>query len=71
VFDRPDFAWAAKGLAPEVLWLLGTEGLQRFDALRPAAPPGPASRVFPAGGYAVNPAQVAMAFECLESGILE
>jgi hypothetical protein len=53
VFDRPDFAWAAKGLAPEVLWLLGTEGLQRFDALHPAAPPGPASRVFPAGGYAV------------------
>jgi hypothetical protein len=53
MFDRPDFAWAAKGLAPEVLWLLGTEGLQRFDALRPAAPVGPASRVFPAGGYAV------------------
>jgi len=53
MFDRPDFAWAAKGVAPEVLWLLGTDGLHRFDALRSAAPAGPASRIFPAGGYAV------------------
>lgn len=53
MFDRPDFAWAARGVAPEVFWLLGTDGLRAFDALRPAAPVGPASRVFPAGGYAV------------------
>src|SRR5262249_39885218 len=53
IFHRPEFAWAADGLAPEVLWLLGTDGLRAFDALRPEPPIGPASRVFPRGGYAI------------------
>jgi hypothetical protein len=53
VFHRPDFAWAADGIAPEVLWLLGLSGLGAFDALRPNPPAGPSSRVFPDGGYAV------------------
>jgi hypothetical protein len=53
VFQRPDFAWAAGGAAPEVPWLLGTGGLETFDAIRPAFPEGSASRMFQAGGYAV------------------
>lgn len=51
-FGRSDYAWAAGGLAPETLWLLGEQGRKAFDALRPAPPPAP-SRVFPHGGYAV------------------
>jgi Heparinase II/III-like protein/Heparinase II/III N-terminus len=56
VFDRPDFAWAAEGAAPELLWLMGIAGLQAFDAVRPAPPSAfsdEASRVFPSGGYGV------------------
>ena len=53
LFRRSDFAWAADGLAPEVLWLQGLAGSSAFDALQPAPPAGPASRVFPAGGYAI------------------
>ena len=53
LFKRADFAWAADGAAPEILWMLGAEGLSDFDALAPAPPGGRASRVFPAGGYAV------------------
>jgi hypothetical protein len=52
-FDRSDFAWAAQGLAPEVSWLLGRPGEHAFKALRAASPLGQASRVFPAGGYAI------------------
>jgi hypothetical protein len=50
---RPDFAWASEGAAPEVPWLLGTRGLETFDAIRPVSPEGAASRMFPSGGYAV------------------
>jgi hypothetical protein len=53
MFDRPDFCWAAEGLAPEVAWLMGSDGVQRFDALRPSPPASGRSRVFPSGGYAV------------------
>jgi heparinase II/III-like protein len=53
MFRRPEFAWAAGTLAPDVIWLLGADGMRTFDALRPASPSGPASRVFPEGGYAV------------------
>jgi hypothetical protein len=52
-FGRPDYAWAARGPAPELLWLLGPQGLQAFDALSPAPPQGAASRAFGAGGYVV------------------
>jgi Heparinase II/III-like protein/Heparinase II/III N-terminus len=64
LFDRADFAAGALAgnetsggvrsadhLAP-MLWLLGAEGLRRFDALRPAAPAA-ASRAFRDGGYFV------------------
>jgi Heparinase II/III-like protein/Heparinase II/III N-terminus len=54
VFGRPDYAWAAGGAVPELLWLLGPDGLADFDSLRPAAPAASrASRLFPEGGYAV------------------
>jgi len=53
VFGRADYAWAAGGVAPEVLWLLGEEGLAAFSALDARPPEGPASRAFPSGGYVV------------------
>jgi hypothetical protein len=53
VLSRADFAWAAEGATPELLWLLGRQGLNAFDALAPAPPGGDsASRLFPSG-YAV------------------
>ena len=53
LFGRPDFAWAARGIAPETLWLLGPPGVTAFEALRPAPPKGAVSSVFPDGGYVV------------------
>jgi uncharacterized heparinase superfamily protein len=53
MFGRPDFAWAAGGLQPEVAWLLGAPGIARFAAVRPHEPVGPASQHLAAGGYAV------------------
>jgi hypothetical protein len=53
LFARSDYAWAAGAAAPEVPWLLGSEGLARFDALAPEPPRGSPSRAFPEGGYAV------------------
>jgi hypothetical protein len=53
VFTRSDCAWAAGGPAPELLWLLGPDALQAFDALVPAPPSGLPSRLFSEGGYAV------------------
>ncbi len=52
-FGRPDYAWAAQGLAPETLWLLGKKGQEAFEALCPAPPEAAPSRLFPDGGYAV------------------
>jgi len=53
LFERADYAWAAGGPAPELLWLLGASGLAAFDALTPRPPAVPPSRLFPEGGYAV------------------
>jgi hypothetical protein len=53
LFGRPDYAWAAGGATPEIVWLLGPEGLEAFDSLAPAPPAGPPSRLFADGGYAV------------------
>jgi hypothetical protein len=52
-FRRPEYAWAAGGLAPETLWLLGPPGEEKFAALRPAPPEAAPSRLFPDGGYAI------------------
>jgi hypothetical protein len=53
MFDRADFSWAADGAAPELLWLLGTDGLALFDELPSRPPTRTASRIFATGGYAV------------------
>lgn len=69
LFGRSDYAWAAgrveppvgcetapylrREVAPELLWMLGPQGLAAFDALEPRPPAAPPSRVFGAGGYAV------------------
>jgi hypothetical protein len=53
VMRRGDYAWAAGGLAPEVLWFLGTEGARAADRLESRPPAGPPSRLLRHGGYAV------------------
>ncbi|MBI4638160.1 MAG: alginate lyase family protein [Candidatus Rokubacteria bacterium] len=52
LFDRADCAWASGTAIPEVLWLLGPEGLRAFDALQPAPPSSP-TRLFADGGYVI------------------
>jgi hypothetical protein len=52
-FGRSDYAWAAAGQAPELLWLLGPAGARTYEALTPAPPQAAPSRLLPAGGYAV------------------
>lgn len=52
-FGRPEYAWAAGGLAPETAWLLGPAGEEAFDAVRPAPPRWAPSQLFAHGGYVV------------------
>jgi hypothetical protein len=52
LFGRADYAWAAGGLQPETLWLLGPGAVGCFAALSPA-PPVESSRLFADGGYVV------------------
>ena len=52
-FGRSDYAWAAGGVTPEVLWLLGARGREAFTALRPTPPGTPPSRRFADGGYVI------------------
>ncbi|HEX8352274.1 MAG TPA: alginate lyase family protein [Pyrinomonadaceae bacterium] len=52
LLGRADYKRAAGRAAEETLWLLGAEGLERFDAL-PVREPGQTSRAFPDGGYYV------------------
>jgi hypothetical protein len=53
MFGHRELAWAADGPVPEIMWLLGSAGMRTFEAIKPAPPAGPPSRVFPAGGYAI------------------
>ena len=53
LFSRPDHAWAAGGLAPETLWLIGSDAAVAFDGLDAAPPPNASSSVFRDGGYVV------------------
>src|SRR5262249_24850057 len=53
LFGRCDYAWAARGLAPETVWLLGIDGVTAFTSLRPAPPVALASQVLPNGGLIV------------------
>jgi hypothetical protein len=52
IFDRADFKAASGGLTEETLWLLGTNGANRFDSL-PSVAQRAESRSFPAGGFYV------------------
>jgi hypothetical protein len=52
LFDRPDYKFVSGGAAEETLWLLGVEGLNRFDQLE-AKEPQRESIKFPTGGYHV------------------
>jgi Heparinase II/III-like protein/Heparinase II/III N-terminus len=52
VFDRGDYKFVAKDARRDVLWLLGTAGLETFERLE-AVRPGRQSVDFPAGGYYV------------------
>ena len=46
-FRRRDFACASGALAPEVIWLLGDDGLRAFETLRPTTPTPNGLPVFP------------------------
>jgi hypothetical protein len=52
LFHREDFAWAAGEAPSELLWLMDTGALARYDALSPASPAHNPSHIFPTG-YAV------------------
>lgn len=53
MFGRPDFAHAAGGLAPEVIWLLGDAGVNDFAKAERGTASAATSRLFATGGYAV------------------
>jgi hypothetical protein len=52
LFSRGDFKTAAGAASEEILWLLGPDALDRFDAI-PAQRPGHTSTAFPDSGYYV------------------
>jgi hypothetical protein len=53
MLGRAELAWAAGGVAPEVAWFLGRDGVDRFDRVAAAPPDQPSSRLFRAGGYVI------------------
>ena len=53
LFGRADFARAAGEPAPEVVWLLGADGLAAFHRARAGHAPPDQSRILSSGGYAV------------------
>ena len=53
LFDRADFARAAGEPAPELVWLLGPDGLMAFDRACAGEAAPERSRILPIGGYAV------------------
>ena len=56
LYGRPDLKAAAGGLREETLWLLGRDGLDRFDALVPKAQPAASVRLDASGIYAMTDA---------------
>lgn len=52
LFGRGDYRHVAGSAAAETVWLLGTRGIDRFDAVTPKIP-HETSRAFPDGGYFV------------------
>lgn len=52
-FGRADYARAAQGPAPELLWLLGAPGLKAYASLETAQPKPLLSQAFSSGGYVI------------------
>jgi hypothetical protein len=52
LYKRPDWKWVTEAASSDLVWLLGAEGVQSFDAID-ARPPRERSRVFEASGYAI------------------
>ncbi len=52
LFSRGDYKFVAGDATEELLWLLGTEGLQKYASLK-ADPPTELAKAFPDGGYFV------------------
>jgi hypothetical protein len=52
LFERGDYKFVADGAAEELLWLMGSEGLEKFDAID-SKEPSQTSKAFPDGGYFV------------------
>ena len=53
MFRNDGFAWASEGLAADVPWLMGKQGVHAFEAIQPASPVNSPSQLFASGGYAV------------------
>jgi hypothetical protein len=53
LFQRSDFAWAARGHLSHLIWMMGSDGLQTCDASGSVPPSAAPSRLFAASGYAV------------------
>ena len=52
-FDRTDYAWAARGPAPETVWLLGPARHKEYRRLKPSAPRTSRMQVYANGGYVI------------------
>ena len=74
LFARGDYKFVAGDAAEELLWLLGVEGLQKYDSLK-AHEPEKLSQAFPASGYYVmrdgwTPNSNYLLFDCGPHGSL-
>jgi hypothetical protein len=70
LFGRGDFKASAGRFGEDALWLLGADGLARFDALEPCPPDAPSSAL-PSSGYIVmrsdwSPSADYVCFDCGE-----
>ena len=73
LFNRADYKFVAGGAAEETLWLLGADGLSKFDRLE-AKQPARTSVEFAEGGYYVmrdgwSPAANYLLFDCGPHGM--
>ena len=57
VFGRGDFKYLARGLNEDVIWLLGAEGVEQFDALKVVAPRLSSTAMEPSGFYLMASAE--------------
>jgi hypothetical protein len=73
LFNRPDYKFVAGDVAEETLWLLGAEGLSKFDRIE-AQQPAKQSVEFTDGGYYVmrdgwSPSANYLLFDCGPHGM--